>query len=187
MADARTSHPVVRAAVAADAASIVEIYRPAVIDTAISFEEELPTVEEIQARMSARPTMPWLVAEVDGHVAGYAYASPHRQRAAYRWSADCSVYIASAYHRRGIGRLLYEELFAQMRTLGYVSMFAGITLPNESSVGLHERLGFQLVGIYRDVGFKHGQWLDVGWWKLPLISPLPVNPVEPLEWHRGGS
>jgi L-amino acid N-acyltransferase YncA len=174
--------PTIRPARAADAASMLAIYAPAVLHSVISFEEELPTVDEIATRMSTRPAMPWLVAEINGAVAGYAYASSHRQRAAYRWSADCSVYIAPAFHRQGIGRLLYERLFAEMRTLGYLGMYAGIALPNESSVGLHERLGFTLVGVYRNVGFKHGGWRDVGWWTLPLTSELPTNPAEPREW-----
>jgi phosphinothricin acetyltransferase len=174
--------PLVRPARPADAADIVSIYAPAILDSVISFEETLPTLDEMKGRMSARPAMPWLVADVDGVVAGYAYASPHRQRAAYRWSADCSVYIAPAFHRQGIGRLLYEQLFAEMRDLGYLAMYAGIALPNVSSVGLHERLGFTRVGVYRNVGFKHGRWLDVGWWTLPLVSDLPSRPAEPGEW-----
>jgi L-amino acid N-acyltransferase YncA len=174
--------PLVRPARSADVAEIVAIYAPAVLDSVISFEEALPTLEEMKGRLSARPTMPWLVADINGVVAGYAYASPHRQRAAYRWSADCSVYISPAFHRQGIGRLLYEHLFAEMRDLGYLSMYAGIALPNEKCVGLHERLGFTLVGVYRTVGFKHGRWLDVGWWTLPLTSELPSEPAEPREW-----
>jgi L-amino acid N-acyltransferase YncA len=174
--------PTVRPARPADAALIREIYAPAVLDSAISFEEELPTEQEIVGRMSARPAMPWLVAEVDGVLAGYAYASPHRQRAAYRWSADCSVYLAPAFHRQGIGRLLYDSLFSQMRALGYVAMFAGIALPNEASVGLHERMGFVPVGVYRSVGFKHGRWRDVGWWTLPLVAEPPPDPAEPRAW-----
>jgi L-amino acid N-acyltransferase YncA len=175
--------PVVRPARPSDAAAILAIYAPAVLDSVISFEEELPTVEQLTARMSARPAMPWLVAEIDGAVAGYAYASSHRQRAAYRWSADCSVYIAPDFHRQGIGSLLYDRLFTQLRDLGYLSLYAGIALPNESSVGLHERLGFTLVGVYRNVGFKQGHWRDVGWWVLPLTAELPSSPAEPLEWN----
>jgi L-amino acid N-acyltransferase YncA len=181
------STPVVRPARVFDAAAILAIYAPAVIASVISFEEELPSLDELTARMSARPAMPWLVAELDGEVAGYAYASPHRQRAAYRWSADCSVYIAPAYHRQGLGRLLYEHLFATMKELGYITMYAGIALPNDSSVGLHERLGFTRVGVYRNVGFKQGRWLDVGWWTLPLVAELPAHPVEPAAWNRHGS
>ncbi len=176
--------PTVRPARVTDAPAIRAIYAPAVLETAISFEEELPTLGQLAARMSARPAMPWLVAEINGEVAGYAYASSHRQRAAYRWSADCSVYVEDTFHRQGVGRLLYERLFAEMKDLGYLSMYAGIALPNPSSVGLHERVGFTLVGVYRNVGFKHGRWLDVGWWVLPLATEMPSNPTEPQEWQR---
>jgi L-amino acid N-acyltransferase YncA len=172
----------VRSARHSDAGAILAIYTPAVIGSTISFEEELPTLDQLAARMSARPSMPWLVAEVDGELAGYTYASQHRQRQAYRWSVDASVYLDQRFHRQGIGRLLYETLFAQLRELGYQQVFAGIALPNEASVGLHERLGFAHVGVYRNVGFKHGRWIDVGWWSLPLASSFPPDPAEPREW-----
>jgi L-amino acid N-acyltransferase YncA len=177
----------IRPAAASDAVAIQTIYAPAVTDSVISFEEEVPSVGEIVARMTSRPSMPWLVAEVDGEVAGYAYASLHKHRASYRWSADCSVYLAASYYRRGIGTSLYGQLFGLLRELGYLTVFAGIALPNESSVGLHERLGFTLVGVYRDVGFKHDRWLDVGWWSLPLMAHYPQQPTPPREWHSASS
>jgi L-amino acid N-acyltransferase YncA len=173
---------VIRDARLADAEGIRAVYAPAIVGSTISFEEEVPSVQEIAGRMSTRPAMPWLVADVDGEVAGYAYASLHRQRAAYRWSVDCSVYLAAAYHRRGFGTSLYDRLFDELRDLGYLTAYAGIALPNEASVGLHERLGFTLVGVYRNVGYKNGQWLDVGWWAKPLRSELPHEPAEPREW-----
>jgi L-amino acid N-acyltransferase YncA len=176
---------IIRPASTSDAAAILAIYAPAVTDSVISFEEEVPTVDQIVGRMTSRPAMPWLVAqddERDGEIAGYAYGSQHRQRAAYRWAADCSVYLAPHYHRRGIGTLLYKALFGELRDLGYLSMYAGITLPNDASVGLHEHLGFVPVGVYRNVGFKHGRWLDVGWWTMPLVDNLPAAPADPTEW-----
>ena len=116
----------------------------------------------------------------DGQVAGYAYAGAHHERAAYRWAANVSVYIHEDYRRSGVGRALYEALFRVMRLQGYVHVIAGITLPNEPSVRLHESLGFKLVGVYPQVGFKLREWKEVGWWQLPLLEPLPVNPPEPL-------
>jgi phosphinothricin acetyltransferase len=175
---------VVRAATPADAEAITAIYAPVVDATAISFEESPPGPAEISRRMLASPRLPWLVAEDAGHVAGYAYASLHRQRPAYRWSADCSIYLDPRYRSRGLGRQLYERLAAEVRDLGYVSLFAGIALPNAASVALHEALGFRPVGIFRNVGYKHGTWRDVGWWHLPLRD-LPAQPPEPRAWQPG--
>jgi L-amino acid N-acyltransferase YncA len=120
---------IVRAVNRTDAEAICSIYRPMVNDTAISFEELAPDVAEIGRRILASPRLPWLVAEDTGRVVGYAYASQHRQRAAYRWSVDSSVYLDPEYRSRGVGRLLYECLISEVRELGYVSLFAGITLP----------------------------------------------------------
>ena len=125
---------VVRAATPADAGPVAEIYAPVVDDTAISFEETPPGPDEIGRRMLASPRLPWLVADDGGHIAGYAYASAHRQRPAYRWSADSSVYLDPRYRSRGLGRRLYERLIGEVRDLGYVSLFAGIALPNAPSV-----------------------------------------------------
>ena len=177
----------VRAATPADAAAVAAIYAPVVATTAISFEEEPPSPDEISHRMVARPRLPWLVADDGGRVAGYAYASAHRARPAYRWSADCSVYLDPGYRGRGVGRQLYERLIPAVQGLGYRSLFAGIALPNPASVGLHEALGFQPVGVFRDVGYKHGAWRDVGWWQLTLAEPEALagpgpEPAEPRPW-----
>jgi phosphinothricin acetyltransferase len=162
--------------------AICSIYRPIVSGTAISFEELAPDAAEIGRRMLARPRLPWLVADYAGRVVGYAYASQHRARAAYRWSADSSVYLDLEYRSRGFGRLLYERLIAEVRELGYVSLFAGIALPNKASVALHETVGFAALGVFRHVGYKHGSWYDVGWWQRSLRG-LPVLPPEPREWR----
>ena len=122
---------------------------------------------------------PWLVATRDGTVAGYAYACEHRARLAYRWSVDVAVYLPAAAHGQGIGRGLYDRLFSLLREQGYVNAFAGITLPNEASVAIHERMGFLPIGIYRRVGFKIDAWHDVGWWQLVLREPQP-NPPDPI-------
>lgn len=171
----------VRAATTADAPAIQAIYAPVVHDSFASFEQAAPNVAEVTRRMLARPRLPWLVADDAGRVAGYAYASPHRQRPGYRWSAEVSVYLDGAYHRRGIARALYERLIAEVTDLGYVAAFAAIALPNEASVALHEALGFVPVGVFRDIGFKSGGWHDVGWWQRLLRDP-PPTPDEPREW-----
>lgn len=176
---------IVRAATSPDADAILSIYQPIVDETVSSFEESPPDSAEIVRRMLAKPRLPWLVADREGRVAGYAYASLHRQRSAYRWSADCSIYLGPEYRSRGLGRLLYERLVAEVADLGYVSLFAGITLPNEASVGLHEAVGFEAVGVYRNVGYKHGCWYDVGWWQKSLRD-LPTQPPEPREWRPTG-
>jgi phosphinothricin acetyltransferase len=153
-----------------------------VTKTASSFEEEVPSLGEIARRMSSRPRLPWLVAESDGEVVGYAYASRHRSRAAYRWSAECSVYVADGHRGRGVGRLLYERLIHEVHVLGYLSLFAGIALPNGASVRLHEALGFRPIGVFPNVGFKQGAWHDVGWWVLSSRREPPVDPDEPRGW-----
>lgn len=169
----------VRTAAPEDGAAVAAIYRPYVADTCISFELEPPSASEMAARIrDGTQTYPWLVAERDGAVLGYAYASKHRERAAYLWSVDVAVYVRSDAHRQGIGRSLYTELFDLLRRQGFRNAYAGITLPNPSSVGLHEAMGFSLVGVYRDVGYKLGGWRDVGWWQLNLL-PYPPNPDPP--------
>jgi L-amino acid N-acyltransferase YncA len=175
----------VRAATAKDAAAIQSIYAPVVLDSFASFEQVPPDAAEIARRMLARPRLPWLVAEDAGAVVGYAYASQHRQRRGYRWSADVSVYLDPAYHRRGIARALYERLIAEVTGLGYVTISAGIALPNDASVSLHEAVGFEPIGVFGHIGFKNGAWHDVGWWQRTLRD-LPPAPDEPREWDPSG-
>lgn len=173
--------PVIRAARPGDAAAIAEIYAPYVRDTVITFELDPPDAAEIRDRMTREPRLPWLVATRSDRVVGYAYASRHRDRAAYRWSADVAIYLRADEHSRGTGRLLYEELIPATRALGYAGLYAGVTLPNPASVGLHEAMGFTLVGVYRSVGFKGGRWLDVGWYELAAPA-YPDPPPEPQPW-----
>jgi L-amino acid N-acyltransferase YncA len=169
----------IRFAEPSDAAAIQAIYAPYVERTAISFELVPPTVEEMAARLAKiSPQYPWLVCELDSAVRGYVYACPHRERAAYRWTVDVAVYIAEDYRRRGIGRALYTSLLELVRQQGYVRAFAGVTLPNAASVGVHEAMGFRPVAVFRNEGFKLGQWRDVGWWDLALRDE-PTEPAEP--------
>ena len=163
-----------------DAAQIAAIYAPFCLETAISFETVAPDETTMRERICAvTERYPWLVAvSGTGDVLGYAYATKHRERAAYRWSVDFTVYLAPAAKQRGIGTDLYTALVAICRFLGYYRAFAGITLPNEASVRLHEKIGFRPIGIYQRVGFKLGKWHDVGWWSLDLL-PDGCAPSEP--------
>ncbi len=180
----------IRIAGPADAPQIAGIYAPIVAGSAISFEVEPPSPAEIGRRIAAVLELaPWLVWEEGGQLAGYAYASRHRERAAYRWCVDVRVYVREGRRRGGLGRALYRSLFALLRLQGFHAAHAGITLPNPASVGLHESLGFVPVGVYRKVGFKGGAWHDVGWWQLELRErrgpPAPLLPMDELQRHPG--
>jgi phosphinothricin acetyltransferase len=164
---------------AADGAACAAIYAPFVADTPVSFEEVAPTDAEMNRRIadtSAR--YPWLVAEDDRGVAGFAYATAHRTRAAYRWAADVTVYLGQGRRRQGLGTRLYTVLLDLLVRQGVQVAVAGITLPNPASVGLHESLGFELVGVYRRIGWKAGSWYDVGWWQRELVAPGVGPPRE---------
>lgn len=174
-----TSHRL-RIATPEDAGRIGEIYAPYVVSTSITFEFEPPGRDEFRERLEKTlHRWPWLVLEVGSRLIGYAYATEHRSRAAYQWSVDVAVYVDGAAHRRGVGRGLYEALLPILALQGYRNAYAGITLPNTSSIGLHERMGFEPIGVYRRVGWKLGAWHDVGWWQLTLRShdPAPAPPI----------
>lgn len=157
-----TSATLVRDAEAADAAACAEVYAPFVRDTAVSFETEPPDAAELARRIAtARRTYAWLVAEVDGAVSGYAYATAYRARAAYRWTCETSVYLGPGSRGRGLGRALYEALLGRVADRGYRTAVAAMTLPNPASAGLHAALGFTEVGVLPRVGWKHGRWHDV--------------------------
>lgn len=147
-----------------DAAACAAIYAPYVSDTAISFELEPPTPAEMAERIArAQRTHAWLVLEDSGRVVGYAYGGPFNQRPGYRWSCLVSVYLERGRRRTGGGRALYQALFARLAERGFRTLLAAMTLPNEASEGLHRALGFEPVGTYRRVGYKHGSWHDVAW------------------------
>ena len=162
-----------------DAAACLEIYRPFVENTAISFETEMPALPAFRDRI--RETVrwaPWLVCVVDGVTAGFAYAAPFRSRPAYRWSVECTVYVNETHRRLGVGRALFGQLFEGLRLQGFVSALAVITLPNPASIALHTALGFEKSGAFPKVGYKLGKWHDVEWWRLEL-QPAPDTPAEP--------
>jgi phosphinothricin acetyltransferase len=184
----------IRLATLGDATEIATIYAYFVLQTPVTFEAEPPDVEETASRISKVLEMhPWLVCESEGRVAGYAYASQHRNRYHYQWAVDFSVYVHEDYRRKGVATALYNTLLEIVPLHGYVTAYAGIALPNAGSVGLHESFGFQPVGVYRNVGHKFGQWHDVGWWQRTLVEPpkypkdpLPLTAVINLEaWKRG--
>ena len=167
----------IRLARPADAAAINAIYTPHISDGVASFETMPPTDTEMAERIRrAVGERPWLVYEDGGAVWGYAYAARHRERLAYQWSVEVSVYVHRLKHRAGVGRALYQVLFQELARLGYYNAYAGITLPNAASVALHESFGFASVGVYRHAGFKLGRWWDVGWWQKSLCAhTVPVN------------
>jgi L-amino acid N-acyltransferase YncA len=158
-----------RADPVADAAACAAIYAPFVDGSFVSFEYSPPSAEELARRIERySATHGWLVAQDGNRVVGFAYGTPHRERAAYRWATEVSIYIDREHHHRGVGRALYAALFELLAAQGYRIALAGIALPNEASVAFHESFGFELVGIYRRIGFKDGAWRDVGWWQLQL-------------------
>jgi phosphinothricin acetyltransferase len=175
----------IRVATANDADAVTAIYAPIVQETTISFEWEPPTATEMRARIEATlPRYPWLVALDDaGVVAGYVYAAKHRDSPSYQWSVNTSAYIRADARRRGIGKRLYAAIFDRLAALGYFRAYAGIALPNEGSVALHESVGFVPLGVYERVGFKHGAWHDVGWWQRSLKEGVPQAPPRAF---RGG-
>jgi len=169
-----------RAATADDAAAIADIYARFVRASAVSFETEPPGAEAMRARIEAGGALyPWLAGEAeDGTLLGYAYAARFRDRPAYRFTVETSVYLRAGAAGRGLGRRLYEPLLAALEAQGFTQAIAAITLPNEASVRLHERLGFVSAGIYRQVGWKLGAWHDVGLWQRALAAP-GTPPAEP--------
>jgi L-amino acid N-acyltransferase YncA len=171
----------VRAATEGDAAACAAIYTPYVTDTTITFEFEPPTVEQMAERITAAErTHAWLVLEnlEDGRVVGYAYAGPYKSRPAYSWSCEVSIYLETGRRRTGGGRVLYEALFRRLAERGYRTAVAGMALPNDASAGLHRALGFEPVGTYRNIGWKHGRWLDVAWMQRTLTEAVDP-PIEP--------
>ena len=163
----------IRPASESDATELLDIYRPFVESTAVSFEFEPPSVAEFAQRIAKSiADWQWLVAEQDERCVGYAYGSPHRERAAYRWSVEVSAYVHPGHLRRGVGRMLYEQLFDDLALRGYRNAYAGIALPNEASIALHRRTGFECIGVFKAVGRKFDRWHDVAWYQrmLPDVS-----------------
>jgi L-amino acid N-acyltransferase YncA len=169
-----------RPANVADVPAMLAIYEPIVQHTAISFELEPPSPAEFEQRLAKYSAdWAWIVGEIDGAVVGYAYGSPHRERAAYRWSTETSAYVAEAARRNGVGAALYRALLPRLAARGYCNAYAGIALPNPASVALHQSVGFRPIGVFPSVGRKFGQWHDVGWFHCPLHAAPPDEPSAP--------
>lgn len=179
----------IRAADETDAGAIAGIYAPIVEETHVSFETDPPSATEMAGRIrDATERFPWLVCEHEGAVVGYAYAGVHKERPAYRWSVDASVYVAEEHRRSGVARALYESLLSILHEQGFYTVYAVIALPNPSSVAFHESLGFERVALYEDAGYKRGDWHDVGHWERSIRSPRaeasPPSPPVPFETVR---
>ena len=169
----------IRLAWTSDAGAILDIYRPIVRDSHISFEMTAPDVAEMEARIvKTLVQYPWLVCEIESQVAGYAYASAFRARYAYQWTAETTVYVHPGFQRRGVSTGLYHSLIALLRQQGYCNAIGVIALPNPGSIRAHEAVGFNKLGVFENVGYKAGSWRDTGWWQLELRS-MPVDPQPP--------
>jgi phosphinothricin acetyltransferase len=178
--DHTSCQPRVRSANPADAVACAAIYAPYVTDTAITFETEPPSAKEMAQRIAAAVRRhAWMVLEDEGQVAGYAYGASFKSRAAYRWSCEVSVYLELGRRRTGAGRALYDALFARLVERGFRTAVAGMTLPNDASIGFHRAMGFEPVGTYRRIGWKHNAWHDVAWTQRPLTLDVdpPAEPV----------
>jgi phosphinothricin acetyltransferase len=167
-----------------DAAACAAIYAPFVTESAVSFEEQAPSVGEFIGRIAHyQESHGFLVAEKNGEIAGFAYAGPYRERPAYRWAAESSVYVHPGHRHQGIGKALYDALFDLLREYRFKVVIAGVTLPNPASLALHTSLGFQHVGVFPQIGYKHGAWRDVAFLSLQLASQNagdgPLTPLSP--------
>lgn len=170
----------IRFAVPEDAAAILKIYRKYIENTRVTFEIEVPTVEAFRERMERITAwFPWIVCEIDGTIAGYAYASKHGERAAYRWSADLSVYIDENYHRYGMGTALYTALLEMLRAQGYFTVYAGVSTPNPKSEAFHSAFGFRNLGEFKNAGYKLGEWCGVSWYEL-VLKEYVKEPAETI-------
>ena len=176
----------IRAATGDDAAAIAAIYAPFVLSGTVSFENEAPDAAAMRERVAASGGYyPWLVATPGDAVLAYAYATQFRDRPAYRYVVETSIYVGGATHGQGVGRLLYEALVDTLRAQGFTQAIGVITLPNDASITLHEAVGFRRAGVYREVGYKQGRWIDVGFWQCEL-NDSAIPPVEPKPFSVTG-
>ena len=175
------SSTTIRLAREEEANEILAIYSPYIVNTSYTFETDVPTVQEFKVRIRNNlETYPWIVCEMNNEIAGYAYAARHRERVAYQWCAESSIYIRDAYHHTGIAQALYSALLEILKKQGFMNVYAVINLPNERSVRFHEKAGFTWFANYEKVGFKLGQWKTVGWWKLQVNDYID-DPPAPLK------
>jgi phosphinothricin acetyltransferase len=166
---------IIRPPVSTDITTMLEIYTPIVLNTATSFELEPPSLTTFEERVNKYSHgWAWLVAEENGQLLGYAYGSPHRERKAYQWSTETSVYVHESARGRGIGKKLYEALLTALQEKGYCNAYAGIAMPNDASVALHRSVGFSDIGRFPRVGYKFDAWHDVAWFHKELRSAPPL-------------
>jgi phosphinothricin acetyltransferase len=177
-------HCEIRLITDSDAEAVLDVYKPFVTDTNITFEYEVPSIHEYRQRIASyTPDFPWLVSALDGKIIGFAYAGKHRDRTAYQWAAESTIYLSPEAQGKGIARVLYETLFSLLRLQGYFNVYAGVSIPNYKSVGFHLALGFDEIGIFRKIGYKHGNWHDTVWFQKHLADhifnpPLPKKIAE---------
>ncbi|NGM70072.1 N-acetyltransferase [Natronolimnobius sp. AArcel1] len=186
--DSRTA--AIRVATPADAEPVQSIYAPFCDSSAVTFEESAPSTAEIADRIdSTLEAYPWLVCERDGEILGYAYASRLRKRRAYQWTVELSVYVAESARGAGVGRGLYESLFAVLEHQGIYDAYAVTTMPNPETEAFHERLGFERLVDFPAMGHSNGEWRDVAWWRRPLsekpAEPEPITPFDELRETAG--
>jgi L-amino acid N-acyltransferase YncA len=172
----------IRIATEDDAIEILNIYAPYITDTSFTFEMDVPTITDFKKRIrNYLETYPWLVYEVNGEIAGYAYAARHRERVAYQWCTESSIYVHAKYRGIDIGRKLYSALTEILKLQGFRNVYAVINLPNDKSVSFHERCGFKWFATYENVGYKLGRWKNVGWWKLQ-VNEYKDDPTPPIKF-----
>lgn len=179
----------IRLATEEDSDSLLKIYGEFITNTAVTFEVTIPSVLEFSQRIkNVLEKHPWLICEINGENIGYAYASKHRERAAYQWSVDVTVYISPKYHRKHIATALYTALIELLKVQGYYNAYAGVALPNIKSEGFHEFFCFKPVGVFHNVGYKFNEWRDVKWFELAISehskipsSPKTINEIKDTE------
>jgi L-amino acid N-acyltransferase YncA len=172
----------IRLTKATDAKGILDIYNPYIRDTSFTFETEVLSDNVFGKRITEYlEHWPWLVAEVDGKIAGYAYGSKYRERTGYQWCVECSVYMHDDFLQKGIATILYQKLFELLKIQGYRNVYAVINLPNDRSVSFHEKCGFKHFATYENVGYKLGKWKNVGWWQL-IINEYNHEPAAPIKF-----
>jgi phosphinothricin acetyltransferase len=170
----------IRLATPSDAPGILSIYAPYIQNTSFTFETEVPSEESFAGRIETYlQEWPWLVCEIDGRIAGYAYASRYRERVAYQWSVECSVYIHDEHMQSGVAKSLYAALMEILKMQGFRNVYAVINLPNDRSVAFHEKMGFRYFATYEQVGYKLGRWKNVGWWRL-ILNDFDIEPAPPV-------
>ena len=173
---------IIRLANKNDASAILDIYKPYIEHTSFTFETEIPALTDFQKRIDDYlENWPWLVCEDNGKVTGYAYGAKHRERKGYQWCVESSIYIHDDYLQKGVGKALYETLLEILKKQGYRNVYAVINLPNDRSVKFHEKLGFSFLALYPNVGYKLGEWKNVGWWQIHL-NEYNMEPDPPVKF-----